>query len=142
MLKKYANTAFFYAILGPLLGVFYREYTKFTHFSGKTTLSVLHTHALVLGMVGFLLVLLLEKAFAISQQKTAKAFYITYNIGILMLIGTLIARGIQQVAVPEASSALNGAIAGIAGIGHGVLMAGIILLFLSIKASIKNSQQD
>ena len=42
-------------------GVFYREFTKFSGFTGKTALYVVHTHYFLLGMVFFLLLLLLEK---------------------------------------------------------------------------------
>ena len=44
MIKRYLNTAILYAILAMIFGVFYREFTKFNHFTGKTNLSVMHTH--------------------------------------------------------------------------------------------------
>ena len=69
-------------IIGLLFGVYYRELTKWFDFSGKTQLSTLHTHTLVLGMFFFLIVLLLEKNFHITAHKWYKRFYITYNIGL------------------------------------------------------------
>lgn len=141
MLKKYANTAFFYGVVGPLLGAFYREYTKFMNFSGKTALAVVHTHTITLGMLVFLIVLLLEKSFMISKQKLAKSFYISYNIGLLFLIGTLFARGVQQIVLPEPSRVFDMAMSGIAGIGHLILLVGIILLFLTIKGSLKDVKE-
>ena len=62
-MKRYMNTALVYAVLAMVGGVFYREFTKFVGFTGKTTLSVVHTHYFMLGMALFLLLLLLEKAF-------------------------------------------------------------------------------
>ena len=58
-LKRYINTSLLYAILAMIGGVFYREFTKFNGFSGKTALGVVHTHYFMLGMVFFLLLLLL-----------------------------------------------------------------------------------
>ena len=59
-MKRYMNLALVYSILAMAGGVFYREFTKFCGFAGKTTLSVVHTHYFLLGMVFFLLLLLLE----------------------------------------------------------------------------------
>ena len=57
-MKRYMNTAILYAILAMVGGVFYREFTTFNGFTGKTALSVVHTHYFMLGMVFFLLLLL------------------------------------------------------------------------------------
>ena len=62
-MKRYMNLALLYAVLAMVGGVFYREFTKFNGFTGKTTLGVVHTHYFLLGMVFFLLLLLLEKKF-------------------------------------------------------------------------------
>ena len=43
-MKRYINSALLYAVLAMAGGVFYREFTKFNDFTGKTTLSVVHTH--------------------------------------------------------------------------------------------------
>ena len=58
-MKRYMNAALLYAVLAMAGGVFYREFTKFTGFTAKTTLSVIHTHYFMLGMAVFLLLLLL-----------------------------------------------------------------------------------
>ena len=55
LMKKYINYAFIYAILGLASGVFYREFTKFHDFTGKTALSVTHVHFLTLGTLFFLI---------------------------------------------------------------------------------------
>lgn len=80
-MKRYMNTALLYAILAMIGGVFYREFTKFNGFTGKTTLGVVHTHYFLLGMVFFLLLLLLEKNFSFTGKKTGKIL-IAYHIGL------------------------------------------------------------
>ena len=54
-MKKLLNIGFLYAILAMAGGVFYREFTKFNGFTGRTALGVVHTHLFLLGMVMFLL---------------------------------------------------------------------------------------
>ena len=85
-MKKFAKLSFFYSIVGLLLGVFYREFTKFNDFTGETVLSGLHTHVLVSGVFFFLIVLLLERSFELTKNKKFKAFFITYNIGLVFSI--------------------------------------------------------
>lgn len=58
-IEKYLKVSFLYAILAMVGGVFYREFTKFNGFNGKTTLSVIHTHYFILGMFMFLILLLI-----------------------------------------------------------------------------------
>ena len=65
-MKRYINTALLYAIFAMAGGVFYREFTKFNGFTGKTTLSVVHTHYFLLGVVFFLL--LLQFLFRLLQK--------------------------------------------------------------------------
>ncbi|HIX63924.1 MAG TPA: DUF2871 domain-containing protein [Candidatus Mediterraneibacter colneyensis] len=49
-MKRYINFSLLYAVLAMAGGVFYREFTKFNGFSGKTSLSVVHTHYFLLGI--------------------------------------------------------------------------------------------
>ena len=50
----------------------------------------------------------------------------------------LVARGVPQVLGMTLSAAVNASISGIAGIGHILTGAGIILLLLSLKTLTKN----
>ena len=61
MEKRYADAAIFYAAAAMVFGVFYREFTKFNGFTGKTNLSVMHTHYFLLGMFFFLILMLLKR---------------------------------------------------------------------------------
>ena len=69
MMKKTVNYAMIYAILSMIGGVFYREFTKFQGFSGRTDLAFVHTHLFLLGMVMFLIVTFCIKLFAIDESK-------------------------------------------------------------------------
>lgn len=131
-MKRYANLAFIYAIIAMAGGVFYREFTKFSGFSGKTTLSVVHTHYFMLGMVFFLLLLLLEKALAFSNKKTGKLL-VVYNVGLNISGAAFLWRGVSQVICEQLSSAVNASISGVAGIGHILLGVSIIMLLLQVK---------
>ena len=132
-MKKYINFALVYAIAAMACGVFYREFTKFNGFDGTTALGKIHTHLFLLGMVVFLLVALFQKANDLSDRKTFRAFMVIYNIGVPLTAATMAVRGVFQVLGAELSKAVNGALSGIAGIGHILVGTGIILLLISLK---------
>lgn len=130
MIKRYANMALTYAIAAMIFGVFYREFTKFSGFSGQTTLSVIHTHYFLLGMFFSLLLMLIEKALSFSDQNTEKIL-IVYQIGLNITALGFLMRGLTQVWETELSKGLNASISGIAGIGH--ILTGICLILLLLK---------
>ncbi len=134
-MKRYINTALLYAILAMAGGVFYREFTKFNGFTEKTTLSVVHTHYFLLGMVFFLLLLLLEKNFSFTSAKTGRVLAV-YHIGLNLTAVMFVTRGVAQVLVPALSSGMDAAISGIAGIGHILMGVSLVLLLLQIKRSV------
>lgn len=135
MIKRYANLAFSYALAAMVFGVFFREFTKFNHFTGKTSLSLMHTHYFLLGMVFFLLLMLLEKTFPFSHQKHVGKALIAYNIGLNIAGIGFFMRGLTQVLETELSKGLNASISGISGIGHILLGCSMIFLLLKIKKS-------
>ena len=135
IMKRYMNTALLYAIFAMAGGVFYREFTKFNQFTEKTTLSVVHTHYFLLGMVLFLLLLLLEKNFSFSGAKTGRILAV-YHIGLDLTAVMFLVRGVTQVLAPALSSAMNAAISGIAGIGHILLGVSLVLLLVQIRRSV------
>lgn len=138
-MKRYMNTALLYAVFAMAGGVFYREFTKFNGFTAKTTLSVVHTHYFLLGMVFFLLLLLLEKNFSFTGAKTGRVLA-AYHIGLNLTAVMLVVRGVTQVLAPALSSGMNAAISGIAGIGHILLGVSLALLLLQIKRSVSAAQ--
>lgn len=132
MTKRYANLALVYATIAMIFGVFYREFTKFSHFTGKTNLSVMHTHYFMLGMFFFLILMLIEKAFSFSDKGVGKIIII-YQIGLNVTGIGFLMRGLTQVWGTELSKGLDASISGIAGIGHILMGVCIILLLLKIR---------
>lgn len=134
-MKRYINTAVLYAIFAMAGGVFYREFTKLNGFTGKTTLSIVHTHYFLLGMVFFLLLFLLEKSISFTGTKTGRVLA-AYHIGLNLTAVMFIVRGVAQVMAPTLSAGVDAAISGIAGIGHILLGVSMVLLLVQIKRSV------
>lgn len=137
MIKKYVNWGIIYAVLAMIFGVFYREFTKFNDFDGKTTLSVIHTHYFTMGMLFFLILIVLEKSFNFSSIKSTKKAILIYNIGLNFTITLLVIRGITTVLQSNLSNSQNSMISGLAGLGHMTLGVGLIMILFNIKKSIK-----
>ena len=127
-MKRYMNTALIYAVLAMAGGVFYREFTKFNGYTAKTTLSVVHTHYFLLGMLFFLMLLLLEKSFSFTSAKTGRVLAV-YHIGLNLTNAMFVVRGMAQVLAPALS-----------GIGHILLGVSTILLLVQIRQSISAVQ--
>ncbi|MDF2559267.1 MAG: hypothetical protein K0R99_713 [Microbacterium sp.] len=130
-MRRLFSAAFAYMIVGVASGLFYREFTKINDFpeGGATQLGLVHTHLLVLGFVVLLIVLLLEKAFALSESRLFGWFFWLYNAGLVLTSAMMIWHGCLTVLGQESSAM----IAGIAGLGHILLSAGMVLLFLALR---------
>lgn len=131
-MKKYFNLSTFYLVLGLAMGVFFREFTKINGFEGKTILSAVHTHALTLGFMFFILVLLLVKNFNISQNKSFKSWCIFYNVSLVYLLATLTARGILQVLGNDFAGLSH-----IAGLGHVLISIALVWFVVIVNKVIK-----
>lgn len=136
-MKKLINASFIYAILALVSGVFYREFTRGLDFADRTTLSVMHVHLFVLGSLVFLLLVLFEKEFKITKNKSFNKFFVIYNLGLIFMIAMFVWRGINQVL------GLNGGamISGIAGISHIIFSVGIVIMFIIIRKEVLKSQK-
>lgn len=134
-MKKYANSALVYAILAMVGGVFYREFTKFNGFTGTTSLGFVHTHYFALGMIGFLLLLLLEKNLSFTDRSVGRAVA-AYHAGLNVTAGMLVVRGVTQVLDIALTRGASAAISGIAGLGHIVLGVSIVLILLGVKRAV------
>ena len=137
MTKRYANMAIVYAVIAMVFGVFYREFTKFSDFTGQTRLSVMHTHYFLLGMIFFLVLMLAEKIFAFSDRNAGR-FLIVYHVGLNVTGLGFLLRGLTQVWGTELSRGLDASISGIAGIGHILTGVSIILLLLKIRKCVSD----
>lgn len=134
-MNKLLNATFFYLLAGVGSGFFYREFTKFNDFpEGQfTQLGLAHTHLLTLGMVFLLIVLVIEKVFSISRNpKLFAAFFWLYNSGVVLTSMMLIVHGSLTVLGKESSAM----IAGIAGLGHMLLTAGLIVFFVALRRAV------
>ena len=137
-MKKCINISLLYAIAAMVGGVFYREFTKFNSFTGATALGKVHVHLFVLGMAVFLITALFADRRDLTRLRTYRVFLVIYNIGVPMTAVMLLVRGVTQVLGLSLSSGASAAISGIAGIGHILTGAGIILLLITLKEAAEN----
>ena len=134
-MKKLLNASFIYMLAGVASGLFYREFTKFNDFpEGQfTQLGLAHTHLLTLGFIVLLIVLALEKVFGISSSPKLFAwFFWLYNAGVILTSAMLIWHGSLTVLGLESTAM----IAGIAGLGHMLLTAGMVVLFVALRRAV------
>lgn len=138
-MKRYINLSLLYAVLAMVGGVFYREFTKFNGFTGKTSLGVIHTHYFLLGMVFFLLLLLLEKNFSFTGAKTGRVL-VVYQVGLNLTAMMLAVRGVTQVLGLPLTSGMSAALSGVAGIGHILLGISLVLVLLQVRRSVSTAR--
>jgi hypothetical protein len=87
-------------------------------------------------MLFFLTVLALDKLFSLTGSRMFTAFFWTYNSGLALTAAMMILSGIftLQGATPSA------AIAGISGLGHIGLTAGLVLLFITLGKRVSGKE--
>lgn len=134
-MKKYINIAFVYGVFAMMSGVFYREFTKWNGYTGKTTLAFTHLHLFVLGSALFLLLALFSQITDLEQKKTFQYFLRLYNIALPFMIMMFFVRGIFQTLQIELSSGISAMISGIAGLSHIMLAIAVVLLFTALQRS-------
>ncbi len=133
-MKRLLNTSMIYLIFALAAGVFYREFTKWNGYTGKTTLGVLHTHLLMLGMFLFLIIALFcSNSEDWIQDKLFKKFFVLHNIALPFMTCMFLVRGIIQVKNIAVNRSVNAMISGIAGISHILITISLLMLFLSLK---------
>lgn len=133
-MKKLLNTSMIYLVLALIGGVFYREFTKWNNYSGKTTLGIVHTHLFVLGVFLFLiLALFCIKDNTLLEDKLFKKFFVLYNIALPFMTIMFVVRGILQVLNISLSHSMNSMISGISGISHILMAITLLMLFLALK---------
>lgn len=124
-----------YTVLGLLSGLFYRTIVLMTGYTEQTQLNTLHTHLLVLGTFFFLILLLLEAQFKLSEHAKFKAFLHTYNVGLILTTGMMLVRGLVTVYQLGDSHA----IAGIAGVGHIIMTIAFGVFFKILFDTVKHN---
>ena len=136
-MKLWRSSILFLSI-GLGFGVYYREISKIFDFSGDTVLTSLHVHALVLGTLVSLIILLFDGVYHVTQVKNFNRTWFIYSFGVYALLVMNTLRGTIEVMQLELSRALDMSIAGIAGLAHMTLGLGFVLLLLAIKKSLPN----
>lgn len=135
-MKKIYYAALSYLAAGLASGLFYREFTKAADFTGGSQLSLVHTHLLALGMLFFLAVLALDKLFNLSGLRMFNVFLWTYNTGLALTAAMMVLSGVLTIQGITPSAA----VAGIAGLGHIGLTAGLILLFITLGKRVSGKE--
>ena len=128
MMKRYINYSIIYTVLAMIGGVFYREFTKMNDYTAWSTLSVVHTHYFILGMMFFLIPGLISMNINLKINRAV----LFYNIGLNLTAIMLVVRSIAQVLDLNVVSAI---ISGIAGVGHIILGISLMLILFDIKKS-------
>lgn len=130
-------TSFAFAIIGVLSGFYYRELTKANDFTDRsaTQLPLVHTHFLVLGFLVLLVVMVLERVLRLSgaAPRLFGWFFWIWTAGVAVTGGMMAVKGTLVVQGADASSP---ALSGIAGLGHILLTAGFVLLFLALRRAV------
>lgn len=132
-MKKLINRSFLYAMLALAAGVFYREFTKWNGFTSKTSLAAMHPHLLVLGAVLLLILALFSRTLPLLEERKFQTFMTLHTIGLPYAVCMMLVRGVLQVMNVPLSKGLDAAISGVAGIGHVILGASIVFMFLALK---------
>lgn len=127
---SFLKTSFVFLILGLSGGVFYREVTRAFHYTAYTSLSVLHVHLLVLGALFSLILFALLKEQTGELGSLKRPFTLTLS-GLALTVVCMTVRGLCQITVTETLPFPDGALSGIAGIGHILLGIGLVLCWLA-----------
>ena len=90
----------------------------------------------MLGFIIFLILAQFAKNFDISDIKKEKKFYITYNLGLVLSLLSLVARGFYQI-YDLNQKALDASISGFAGLGHIVLALAFYFLYSFLISLVK-----
>ncbi len=125
------KNAVVFLILGLVGGVFYREFTRWSGWTDKTALSLVHVHLIALG---FMVLLALYAALQgvgkdVPALKRPMVLYIT---GLAWTVSAFVVRGLYTITSPEADLFPEAALSGMAGLGHMLLVLGILWLMLCL----------
>src|SRR5699024_6717726 len=126
-------------VIGVLSGLFYREFSKANDFpEGQfTQLGLVPTHLLTLGFIVLLIVLLLEKVFALSRnRKPFEWVSWLYNAGVVLTAARMVWHAMLTALGGEATSM----IAGIAGLGQIFPTVAMILFVIVLGGAISNTE--
>lgn len=146
---KLANVFLWLGLVG---GVFYREFTKYFAWTDRTSLRVVHVHLIALGFL-FLSLLYLLVGLGGGQGKQAQASeantvtsakkqdldlsawkkpFVYFVTGLSWTVTAFMVRGIYTICSQGVALFPDGALSGLAGVGH--VLLGIGIVWLGLKA--------
>lgn len=134
------NISIVYLLVAMAGGIYFRELTKFNEFTGNTVLGVVHTHALMLGTILFLIVAILFKLTRLEDNGLYKKFFVLYNIALPVMLVTMALRGTFQVLAVNLAKGADAALAGIAGLSHIGVGVALLIFLLAIKKELTKSE--
>ncbi|WP_022922019.1 DUF2871 family protein [Ornithinimicrobium pekingense] len=138
MLISLFRTAVAWTVVGLVGGLAYREVTKAFEFTGRTQLALVHTHALVLGVLLPLLLLALVAALpGLGTDRWLRRGVHVLNAGLVLTVGMLAYKGVLQVA--GAAHAGSAALAGVSGLGHMLLTAALGLVLVGVGRAVRTA---
>ncbi len=132
-MKKLINRAFIYAMLGLAAGVFYREFTKWNGFTGRTALAFMHPHLLVMGALLCLILALFTRHLPLLEDKRFGSFLRLHDIALPAMTLMLGVRGVMQVLKTDLSPGLDAAVSGLAGLTHILLGLALVFVFIALR---------
>ncbi len=131
-LRRIVETSFVYLIFGLFAGIFYREFTKIYDFTGYSSLNIIHSHVIVLGVVGLLalfsIMYLLKEKNPKLINSMKRPFHI-FNMGLVLMVTMFILKGMIDVLGSHYTSVNMAMIRGFSGVSHILLGVGMILSF-------------
>lgn len=134
-MKNMYKISLSYLIFALASGLFHHEVAYWTHFEGNSALARVHPHAMILGSAVFLVMPLMMHTFQIHKQKSFRFFLGFYNVGLVMSLAFMTARGAIQLFGLNTPSFVDHMVGGMAGIGHIILTIGIAFLFHALMKS-------
>ena len=121
-----------FAALGMAVGIIYHGAMLSFGFSGGSAMAATHPMTFALGCGGFLFALIFEKFYSLSKSKLSKPAYFIYIVGVVLTVVMLFVRGYMQISGAALTDGQDGMISGIAGIGHTIVAAGMVLFFIML----------
>lgn len=97
-MRRWFWSSVFWLIISLSFGVIAREWTRAAGFTGDTALFRVHGHALVLGCLCSLLILILLTVFKLSLSR---AFFWLFQISLILVISAMVIRGALDISATE-----------------------------------------
>lgn len=129
--------------IGLAGGLYYRELTKHNGLAGTrdlagTQLAVVHTHALTLGTLVLLLLLVLLAQFrGLGTDRRFRWGVGLWQGGLALTTAGMLVKGTLQ--VTDTAGYDSPALAGVSGLGHMTLTAAFVLIFLALGRAVRET---